>query len=222
MSSTTLKWIAIITMIIDHIGAVFFPQTIAFRIIGRLAFPIFAFLIAEGCLKTRNIKKYALRLGLFALISDVPFDLAFFHSPFTLEHQNVFFTLFLGVVGIYFYEKINRVRLNLGVISIMISGLLAEFLNTDYGIFGVLMIFCIYMGKDLKSKAMWVVIINIILGVLLMQSGGTMLQSLAAVSAIPILFYNGEKGKGPKYLFYIIYPAHLLVIAVINYTVFLN
>jgi len=217
MTSTTLKWIAIITMIIDHVGAVFFPQYRGFRMIGRLAFPIFAFLIAEGCIHTSNIKKYAIRLGLFALISEFPFDVALYRNPYMREHQNVFFTLCLGVVGIYFFEKLNAYRPNLGIIAIMGFGILAELMQTDYGIFGVLMIFCIYMGKNLKAKAMWIVIINVILAVLLTQSGGTMLQSLAALSAILVLFYNGQKGNGPKYLFYSIYPVHLAFIAVVRY-----
>lgn len=215
MSSTTLKWIAIITMIIDHIGAVFFPQIIEFRMIGRLAFPIFAFLIAEGCVHTGDIKKYAMRLGIFALISEIPFDLAFNHQFFYWEHQNVFFTLFLGVVGIYFYQRINVKHPSLGVVAIMVTGLIAQYLKTDYEIFGVLMIFCVYMGRNLKAKVMWIVIINVILGVLLVQGGGSMLQSLAALSGVLLLMYNGQKGNGPKYLFYGIYPVHLIIIALI-------
>lgn len=222
MTSTTLKWIAIITMIIDHIGAVFFPGIIVFRMIGRLAFPIFAFLIAEGCIHTHNIKKYALRLGIFALVSEIPFDLAFSHQWFSWGHQNVFFTLFLGVVGIYFYQRISARHANLSVISIMIVGLIAQFLKTDYEIFGVLMIFCVYMGRNLKSKAMWIVIINVILGVLILQGGGTMLQSLAALSGLILLFYNGQKGNGPKYLFYGIYPVHLLIISLIYTLIYLG
>jgi hypothetical protein len=217
MSSSTLKWIAIITMIIDHIGAVFFPQTMVLRAIGRLAFPIFAFAIAEGCIHTKDMKKYALRLGVFALLSEIPFDLAFSQTLLSLHHQNVFFTLCLGVVGIYFFERINEKIPYLGVFAIIFVGLLAEYLQMDYGIFGVLMIFGVYRAKTLKAKAFWIITINLCLGLLLSVSGGSLLQTLAALSSIPLLLYNGEKGNGPKYLFYSIYPIHLLLIAIINY-----
>ena len=95
-----LKWIAIISMLIDHIGAVLFPWCEWMRIVGRLAFPIFAYLLVEGFVYTKDVKKYLVRLGLFALISEIPFDLAFFGTVFAPVHQNVFFELFCGNAGI--------------------------------------------------------------------------------------------------------------------------
>ena len=95
MSSLVLKITALITMIIDHYGAIFQGNIIIYRIIGRLAFPIYCFLLVEGYTHTSNIKKYASRLIAFAIISEIPFDLAFF-GKIGFEHQNIFFTLFIG------------------------------------------------------------------------------------------------------------------------------
>ena len=103
INSFQLKWIAVITMIIDHTGAVLFPDDMVFRYIGRIAFPIFCFLLVEGFFHTRDVRKYMLRLGLFALISEIPYDLAFRDTVLEFEHQNVFFALLLGV----FYNTLN-------------------------------------------------------------------------------------------------------------------
>ena len=99
LSGSTLKLIAIVTMFIDHLGVVAFETQISnymvpyyiMRLIGRLAFPIFCFLLVEGFFHTRDVKKYALRLLVFAFISEIPFDLAFNRQLFYWRHQNVFF-----------------------------------------------------------------------------------------------------------------------------------
>ncbi|MBP3544518.1 MAG: hypothetical protein J6J86_09845, partial [Lachnospiraceae bacterium] len=119
LAGSTLKIIAIITMFIDHIGAAIFENNeitmcvmakgehayviwgladLVLRLIGRIAFPIFCFLLVEGFLHTRDVKKYALRLGAFCLISEIPFNLAFFGQPLYAGHQNVFFTLLIGLL----------------------------------------------------------------------------------------------------------------------------
>ena len=105
ITSYQLKWIAIVTMVIDHMGAILYPTEMAFRYIGRISFPIFCFLLIEGFFHTRNIFKYMARLGAFALISEIPYDLAFKGKVLEFTHQNVFFTLFLGVLMMYVLEK---------------------------------------------------------------------------------------------------------------------
>ena len=100
MNIFILKVLALITMIIDHYGAIFQNDIITFRIIGRLAFPIYCFLLVEGYLHTSDVKQYAKRLLLFALISEMPFDLAFYNK-LGFTHQNIFFTLFLFICELF-------------------------------------------------------------------------------------------------------------------------
>ena len=95
MTGLTLKLIAVISMLLDHTGHVLFPGQIWFRYVGRLAFPIYSFLLAEGFFHTKNLKSYMFRLLFFGIISEIPFDLAFYDTVFTFEHQNVFWTLLL-------------------------------------------------------------------------------------------------------------------------------
>ena len=113
MTAFVLKLIASACMLIDHIGAVFpTASPTAFRFIGRIAFPVYAYLVAQGCKHTKNINKYLLRLGIFALISEIPFDLAFYGrfswATGFLRDTNVFYTLFLGVGCIAVYEKLKQ------------------------------------------------------------------------------------------------------------------
>jgi len=105
VSADALKIIAVISMLTDHIGYVLFPGVMWLRIIGRLAFPIYCFLLVEGAVHTKNIGRYLLRLGAFALISEIPFDLAFKRSLFYPHYQNVFFTLFLGLAMIAVMDR---------------------------------------------------------------------------------------------------------------------
>ena len=147
LDGTVLKLIACLSMFIDHLGAVCFSGMMGFRIIGRLAFPIYCFLLVEGAVHTRNMKKYILRMGIFALISEVPFDLAFYHRLVYMGHQNVFFTLGLGLLAIWFLEHPNE-QLDIPdvlykLLVIIAAGLIAEFFNTDYGFTGIAVI-CIF------------------------------------------------------------------------------
>jgi len=125
-----VKWVAIVTMTIDHVGATLYPQYEVLRIIGRIAFPLFNYLLVLGFESTRNVENYLIRLFLFALISQVPFYLAFGMEPF--ESLNIFFTLFAGLAFIYFYQKKNVL---LTLFPVLVSG----FLNFDYGIYGIIL-----------------------------------------------------------------------------------
>ncbi len=203
LNNFTLKMIAIVAMAIDHTGAVLFPQYLVLRIIGRLAFPIFAFTLVEGFLHTRDVMKYMMRLGLLALISEIPFDLAFFEVPLEFGHQNVFFTMFLGIVMLYLYLKnVSKWRQFLVVLGMF---LLADLLRTDYNSAGLLMIFFYYQFRtSTPLKLAGMALVNIF------YMGG--LQAYACLSAVPIAMYNGERGPKCKWFFYWFYPVHLLVL----------
>lgn len=207
LSTFALKMIAVLSMAIDHTGAVLFPSNMFLRIIGRLAFPIYAFVLVEGFFHTRDVEKYAKRLGLFALISEIPFDLAFYNVPFYWGHQNIYFTLFLGILTTIFVEKQKNDIF--GFLIFLIGAFSAEFLHTDYGSFGILIIGIFYgfRRKDI-FKTVFITLSNILL------AGG--IQSYAAISMIPILFYNGKKGPSMKYFFYSFYLLHLLVLYVLS------
>lgn len=213
MNNFTLKTIAILSMLIDHIGAVFYPQYGWMRIVGRLAFPIFCFLLVEGMFHTRDIKNYAVRLGLFAFLSEIPFDLAFYGTLVFLEHQNVFFTLFIGLIVIVQLEKSKKEGRKgiIGGIIAILGMLLAHFLKTDYGFFGILLILCFYIFRISKVKKT--------LAAVLLNISAFGVQVFAALGLIPIWFYNGKKGPSMKYVFYGFYPVHLLIIYIIKQTV---
>ena len=156
LSGTELKVIAAASMLTDHMGAVLFPQLLFLRVIGRLAFPIYCFLLAEGAVHTHNMKKYLLRLGLFAFASEIPFDLAFRGSFFAPDYQNVFFTLLLGMLMICLAGNPPQKLLGdltkdsmtaqqiWNIIVLIIFALAAQLLKTDYGAAGVIMIFFMY------------------------------------------------------------------------------
>ena len=108
LSAMTLKYIAMATMLVDHMGYVLFPWILWLRCVGRIAFPIFAFQIAEGCIRTHDRRRYALRLLLFAVLSEIPFDLMYGGTWFYPFHQNVIWTLLIGLAGIHLMEKARK------------------------------------------------------------------------------------------------------------------
>lgn len=227
LSGSALKLIALITMIIDHIGAAVLEMgviegyntgmlTISYeralfwwnvdsvlRAIGRISFPIYCFLITEGFLHTRDARKYALRLGMFALISEIPFDLAFYHTWCSLDHQNVFFTLLLGLLAIMTIDYYER-RMNcrwVGLAAAFCFIMLGDVLHTDYGAFGVFFIVALYAFRNCG----W---IRTLIGCILIAW-----ETTAPLAFIPIQMYNGERGRlRLKYFFYAIYPLHLLIL----------
>ncbi len=217
MSTFYLKLIAIITMLIDHTTVVLIPVDselhLIGRIIGRLAFPIFAFLLVEGFYHTKNIKKYLIRLGIFALVSEIPFDLAFYNNFFDFKHQNIFFTLFLGLctvwllslVEVKFKNKLVYINILNALITIAFS-FIAAVLRTDYGFMGILIIVAFYLFRGSK----------IMLALALVVISGSIIQGFSVLSMIPIWFYNGKKGKSLKYFFYAFYPAHILALYLIS------
>lgn len=216
MTNFILKLIALITMIIDHYGAVFASDIILFRIIGRLAFPIYCFLLVQGFIHTSNIKKYATRLLVFALISEIPFDLAFYGRIYPM-HQNIFFTLFIGLIAIYYIDKIFSEKNQYFPIIIFFSFLISSLLFVDYSFIGIIYILVFYFTRnyDRSRQLLFSGIIIFLANIFT----GSYLQNYALFSLIPIYFYNNKLGfynKKMQLLFYIAYPLHLAVFALIK------
>lgn len=209
INSTQLKLIALILMIVDHIGMVFFPNNYILRGIGRLSFPIFCFLIVEGYFHTKDLRKYLIRMAVFAIISEIPFNLIISKSLINIYYQNVFFTLLIGLLMIFFIEEKPHFQSLILAIAIII----ATILNCDYSSGGILIIFLFYRFRDnIKFRNIGIIGINIFIAICSVGGNMKYLQALGSLALIPISFYNGEKGKGMKYLFYLFYPLHFLVL----------
>lgn len=209
--SFTLKMIAIITMVIDHIGYTMIDPGTArydiFRGIGRVAFPIFCFLIVEGFHHTRSHVNYLIRLCIFAILSEIPFDLAFYGELLYWGKQNVFFTLALGLIAIFCLEEMNNRRIF--VVPLMLVYVAAYFIHCDYGMGGVLLIMVFYMTRKTPIAQI------ILMGLILYMFFGT--RELYGLIALPfILLYNGKKGMDIKMFFYWFYPVHLLLLHFIS------
>lgn len=210
-SGSFIKIIAIITMLIDHVAAFLinaeeYPMLYnIMRNIGRLAFPIFCFMIVEGFIHTKSVRKYLLRLFVFALVSEIPFDLASTSTLFDISHQNIFFTLFIGLLTLYFIDKFNKKGL-LQILIIAIACTIATLLNTDYMLFGILQIVMFYYLRNIRLyRIISITFLNFYMG-----------QPLGAAALIFTELYNGKRGINIKYFVYAFYPVHLMIIGLIK------
>ena len=218
ISQETLKAIACITMLVDHIGATM-VSGYTLRVIGRIAFPIYCFLLAEGDYYTKNPRKYGLRLFVGMLLSELPFDLAFRFRP-TWEYQSVMVTLLLGFLVLEIIRKTENDVLKL--LAVGGGFALGEWLHTDYGGFGVLLVvlFSQTRGKlwlQTISVAMFAWMINSVRIPVLGLS--VPIEMFALLGMIPIAFYSGRKATSSKALqwgFYLFYPVHLTVLVFVR------
>lgn len=216
MNILILKIIALLSMIIDHYGAIFHGDMDIYRIIGRIAFPIYCFLLVEGYTHTSNVKKYATRLFFFAIISELPFDLAFY-GKLGLQHQNIFFTLLIGLILMYLLDN-KEGKHNFNKTTLWLAaGSLAIFTSVDYNFVGIIYILAFYYTKEYPSlKRLYRVAIIIFL-INLLAAG---LNQQFSLLALPLIyFYNGQLGPKSKFiqgLFYLAYPLHLLIFYLIN------
>ncbi|MCM1112606.1 MAG: conjugal transfer protein TraX [Muribaculum sp.] len=232
VSAGVLKLFAVATMLIDHIAATVLVRMLragagqevyllynAMRQIGRIAFPIYCFLLVEGAERTRSRWKYAARLGAFALLSEIPFDLAFSSKVLELGYQNVFFTLFIGLVAVTALDGLERRQrgreatalsallgtvLKAGIIGAAMG--LAAWLRTDYDWRGVACILVMYLARR-----------NLALE--LMLGYAAFVALLGEIVALPAFLalacYRGRKGVSSKFFFYGFYPVHLLLLYLI-------
>ena len=244
LNANTLRLIACILMLMDHAWATVIPGSDWLTYAGRMAFPIFAFQIAEGFFHTSDFKKYARRLFIFALISEIPFNLMYASSIIYPFHQNVMFTLLLGLLAI---KSLDNIRIAcsgrslriwnssqvkafiLGIIKAALCVLAAGIGFTDYSITGVLTIILFYLCRGfrlaplIQLAAMVYINCFAIMGRTIPLTLGSIsfdfpTQGFAVLSLIFIWLYNGKKGHSSKvlqYSFYAFYPVHMLILAMI-------
>ncbi|MBQ6895659.1 MAG: conjugal transfer protein TraX [Oscillospiraceae bacterium] len=233
ITSSALHIIAMAFMLCDHLWAKIVPGNDWLTCIGRLAFPIFAFMIAEGFSHTSDVKKYLKRLLVLAVISEIPFNLMYSGTIVYPFHQNVMWTLSLGLVLIYFIDSVRKKgKIWLTVPAILVScilGWLAGYIAMiDYYGAGVLtvIVFYLFHGKKWWCFAgqllcLWYINVEMLGGLyypveIFGHSFGLVQQSLALLSLVFIWLYNGQKGCSKKWFrnfCYAFYPVHMLIIA---------
>ena len=216
LSGTALKRIACLSMLVDHLGASLLenglfrcsaidPRLVGLdqllRLVGRLAFPIYCFLLVEGFLHTHDLKKYALRMLGFALISEWPFDWAFFSGVYW-GHQNVYFTLLLGLLAM---KALDTSQTPEGMPAL--KGILAAaLLHCDYDVLGLALILALYMTrKDKRAQCIAGAVFSLF-------------EPVAPLAFGLVWFYSGERGGSSKleqWAFYWFYPAHIFVLGVL-------
>lgn len=223
INGTQLKILAAVLMCIDHVGAVFFPWDFCvsfgmvryplLRVIGRLSFPIFAFLLTEGAVHTSNGFRYAIRLLVLFFVSEIPYDLLFHGSLLYLKNQNIMLTLLLGLLVVETDLWANRrvpgaPGATVGLLALLAGCAAAEWLHADYGLHGILMIYLLYQSRNNS----WKQLVSLVLVNVLFYGG---MQSFAAAAWIPIALYDGTRGNQNRLVrdgFYVFYPLHLLVL----------
>ncbi len=220
MNRTVLKIIAIVSMLIDHIGVFLLEEGdlyLACRLVGRLAFPIFAFMIAQGFLKSKHIKQYVIRLAVFALFVEILFLVYALlrEVPYIPLKDNVIVPLLLGLLVLISVRSRNDFT-RLGLIAILVFTMFVQYPYSIYGL-SLIAIFGLIAKKWLQA------LLFLLVHLLFIQIPGINnvlylypWQQQFALFFLPLLFlYNGKKGRDYKYLFYVFYPLHLIVLWVI-------
>lgn len=230
LSSMALRFIAMFFMLLDHMWATVVPGHNWMTYLGRMAFPIFAFLIAEGYCHTKSIKKYKRRLLLFGIVSEIPFNLLVSGSWFFPFHQNVMFTLLMGLLAIEAIERINANRSGKSIVKnvliLMGISILSLITFVDYHIMGVATVVLFYLCK--KVRFGWILQIVGLFFLNIVWHKGLMIpveigalsfefttQGFALFALLFIWLYNGKKGcsnKVVQYFAYAFYPLHMLVL----------
>ena len=220
ISGNALKMFALLCMTIDHIGAHILNDYTPFRIIGRLAFPIFAYMIAEGCKYTHNKLKYFLTIFIEGIILQI---FIFLLSDST--HMNVLITFSLSIGLIYAFDYSLRSENNynlvipiMGIVFVMVicgelpEGFLSEYFHIDYGFFGVMLPVMVYIFDNRVLK-----LLMFTSGLVFLSISMAPIEWWSLISIIPLAFYSGERGKLKiKYLFHIYYPIHIVIILAIE------
>ena len=235
-TSMSLHIMAMIFMLCDHLWATIVPGNDWLTCIGRLTFPIFAFLIVEGYFHTHSLKKYVKRLLIFAVLSEIPFNLVMGSSWFYPLHQNVLWTFLLGIALIHLNEKAKKkgkivIRILVGIATVILAYILGIFTMVDYYHAGVLMVLTFYFFRGNKwwhyvGQFVLLYYINVeeLSGFayeinLFGETHYLVRQGFALLALIPIWLYRGREGyksKWLQYVYYGFYPVHLLILALIR------
>ncbi len=200
-----LRLIALLTMVIDHVGLIFFPQYIIFRIIGRLAFPLFAWGVASGYLHTKNVKKYGERLLLLALISQ-----PIFYFAISQDYLNICFTLLFGLISIYAFDKGKNWFLK--ILFPILLAVLAQVLGMEYGAYGVLMILFFFV---FKKRPYLVLSQTVLVFSFVILNPAQIINIFAIFSLFLIIFLEKYNFRLNRLLQYLFYPVHLLILYLI-------
>lgn len=218
LTNNQLKILACASMLLDHVGKELFPDIKLLQIIGRIAFPVFAFMIAEGCCYTRNKRAYFLKISGLALGCQLVYFIA--ERSF---YQNVLVTFSLSVLTIFAVEFVKKRKNALSVVWLLTDIAVIIFLcfvmpdivrgfHIDYGIFGLMLPVAVYLAP---KKSVKLIVLTVFLILLSIDLGGIQWYSL--ISVVVLALYNGQRGRiNLKYLFYIFYPLHLALIYLIK------
>ena len=238
LTAAVLHMIAMTLMLMDHLWATLLPAREWLTCAGRVAFPIFAFMAVEGYFHTRSFKKYILRMLLFAVLSEIPFDLMYGGTWFYPVHQNVLWTFLLGLLGVWLMEQVRKkgktwMYLLVCVLVVLAGLVLGTFCMVDYYGVGVLTVFVFYFLHGRKwwcflgqLAALYWLNVELLGGLmypvqLLGMEFELCQQGLALLALIPIWLYRGRQGYHSKpfqYICYAFYPVHmLLLVAVLNF-----
>jgi len=225
MSAFQIKLLALITMVIDHVGVFLFPDIQLLRMIGRISFPLFAWLIANGAMHTKNINNYLKRLLMFAIISQIPFILAMRLVEPNFWELNILFTLAIGLMAILLFQKIDNLYLK--ILNIVLLFIITYYLKVDYGVMGVASVLAFYVFKNemhiiisqtviFFSELMIVWLLMLPAGMWEIVTSNHYYQPLAIMSLIFIFLYNKKEGAKMKYFFYVFYPMQFVVFYLIK------
>ena len=209
MTSAALQWVALLTMAVDHVGYALFPEVPALRAVGRLSFPVFAFLLAQGFAHTSNLKKYTLRILAFAVAAEVPYQLFLYGGLVVFPASNILFALALALGALWCVQQGGAGWL--GAAGFMVMAQLGGF---SYGAYGVALAVLFYLTR--KKRALIPVVLTACT-LLYCAYRHSLFQIWAIGAAVPLFLYNGERGhRLPRYFLYIFYPAHLCVLVAVR------
>lgn len=235
-TSMSLHIIAMIFMLCDHLWGTIVPGNDWLTCIGRIAFPIFAFMIVEGYFHTKNLKKYICRLFIFALISEIPFNLAMGSNIFYPLHQNVLWTFLISLILIHLNEKTKKsnkiwMQIGVGCITVILGYLIGIITMVDFYHSGILTVLVFYFFRQKKWWSyicqficLWYINVEMLGGLAYEINLGNKTyffsrQAFALLALIPIWLYKGKQGyhnKVLKYTYYAFYPVHLLILGIMK------